>query len=50
MGGLFAVLRQAFDKSLRYPSTVQRWSGVQLLAVIPESPDVRRLQRVRHFI
>ena len=50
VGLLFVVLRQAFDVSLRYPSTVQRWSGLQLLAVIPESPDVRRLQRVRHFI
>jgi uncharacterized protein involved in exopolysaccharide biosynthesis len=50
LGGLVAVLRQAFETNLRYPSTVQRWSGLQLLAVIPESPDVRRLQRVRHFI
>ncbi len=50
LGGLIAVLRQAFDRNLRYPSTVERWSGLQLLAVIPESPDVRRLQRVRHFI
>ena len=50
IGTSIAVLRQAFEGSLRYPTTVQRTSGVQLLAVVPESTDVRRLQRVRQVI
>ncbi len=50
LGTSIAVLRQAFESSLRYPTTVQRTSGIQLLAVIPESTDVRRLQRVRQVL
>jgi hypothetical protein len=29
---------------------VQRTTGLELLAVIPESAEVRRLQRVRSYI
>jgi uncharacterized protein involved in exopolysaccharide biosynthesis len=50
LGTSAAVLRQAFERRLRYPSSVQRATGLELLAVIPESAEVRRLQRVRSYI
>jgi uncharacterized protein involved in exopolysaccharide biosynthesis len=49
-GTTFAVLRQAFERRVRYPASVQRSTGLELLAVIPESAEVRRLQRVRSYI
>jgi uncharacterized protein involved in exopolysaccharide biosynthesis len=50
IGTTFAVLRQAFERRVRYPASLQRSTGLELLAVIPESAEVRRLQRVRSYI
>lgn len=50
IGTTIAVLRQAFERRVRYPASLQRSTGIELLAVIPESAEVRRLQRVRSYI
>jgi hypothetical protein len=38
---MFAMLRQAMDKRLRYPGSTQRALGIPVLAVVP----VRRIPR-----
>lgn len=43
VGILLLILNEWSDRSLRYPSEVERQLGIPVLAVLPESAEMRRL-------
>jgi capsular polysaccharide biosynthesis protein len=42
-----AVLRQRFERRLRYPEAFERARGVPVLGIVPHLSSLRRLERGR---